>query len=106
MHSWEVVCVSCDEESDGPEDCRRISEIGYLVAENLRTKDAATAHVFIENDNSHWHVETENGDTPLEPVEDGDQRYVRVLDEDSEDDPLLSLPDCGQYERDSKMSDL
>jgi hypothetical protein len=97
MHSWEVVCIGVDEESEY-DDCRRIETLGYDL--NNRVKEAAVdkACLMMDSELSGYHVTVDDRRYDLEPVV-GDLKYVRSLEEDSPEDPLLSLPTLEEYRR-------
>lgn len=99
-HSWEVVCVTVDDDAEH-DDCRRITEIGYK-APTLRRKQVDQVASMIESELSAWHLETDAGRVPLQAVTD-DRLYVRTLDEDSPDDPLLSVIDCNTWEQEDRL---
>lgn len=100
-HSWEVVCV---EREDDPEfeDCRSVAELGYLVANRVRTAAVDVPYYQLRNDNAAYHVVVDGEERPLEPAMEGTRKYVRALPEDSADDPLLDLPTTDEYETEQR----
>lgn len=97
MHSWEVVCVELDPDREY-NDCRSIETIGFL-APSLKKSSTNTAGGQINQGHKQFHIKIDGERLPLQSAKDPDiHQYVRALDEDSADDPLLELPRCGKYE--------
>lgn len=102
MHSWEVVCIDVDEDSEY-DDCRAIREIGYL-GPTLKRKSANTAAAQIRQGHSRFHFEDDGERVTLQGATDPDVHfYVKSTDADSPDDPLLELVACKQYEMDERF---
>ena len=101
-HSWHVVCIKTTE----PEfdDCRQITEIGYL-APTLRLKPVDVASSMIRSGLSKFHMEHDGGKRPLLSAKH-DRMYVRTLEEDAPEDPLLALPDVEEYKTQSRFANL
>ena len=99
-HSWEVVCVETDPESPH-DDCRQITDIGFN-APTLTTKPVDQVSSMIESGLSAWHIQTDDGQLPLRPIHT-DQMYVRTMDEDSPQDPLLEFIECTKFEQDERL---
>lgn len=98
MASWEV--VAADRTTEEPvEDCREIDVLGYRVAGSVREKDVATAAIMIENGRTNMHILVNGEEVSLRPAGEGANRYVRTIDSDSPDDPLLSLPSIAEYKQ-------
>lgn len=95
-HSWEVVCITIDEDSPH-DDCRTIDEIGYK-APTLTIQGVDNTASKITSDLSGYHMMHDGSKLPLEAAKDDTLLYVRTRDEDSPDDPLLGLPRKSQYE--------
>lgn len=97
MHSWEIVCVELDDDSDF-DDCRAISALGYL-APTLRKKSADVVAARIHQDHSNFHIEVDGERVPLRADRHPDvDFYTRTLEEDRPDDPLLDVKQCQTYE--------
>lgn len=105
MYSWEVVCLDADEESDY-DDCRAVTIIGKEVANNLREKQVDMVASQIANDNSAYHIVVDGRKIPLQAAKADSRMYVRTLDEDSPDDPLLDLPAVEEWKYDDKYRGL
>ena len=102
MHSWEIVCIEVDEDSDY-DDCRAITTLGYR-APSLRKKDSDVVGARIHQGHSDFHVVVDGERVPLQADREEDVHfYARTLDEDSPDDPLLDLKSCTQYEMDEHL---
>lgn len=99
-HSWEVICVGYGDEPEY-EDCRAIEEIGYK-APTLRRKKVDAAGTMIESGLSNFHIDQDGRKIPLQRAKDK-YVYVRTLDEDSADDPLLDLPTIQQYKLEKNL---
>lgn len=104
-YSWEVVCITRDEESEY-NDCRSIDELGYVVAANRRFIDAETASLRIRSGNKRFHVEIDGETVPLEAAGEYPLHYVRARDADSPEDPLLSLPSREELEREDYLESI
>lgn len=105
MHSWEVACVEVDAERD-VEDCRAISEVGFY-APSLSRKSADVVGAQIHQGHAAFHVEIDGERVPLQAGTDPDVNfYVRTLDEDSAEDPLLELRTCTDLEREAQFEDV
>lgn len=104
MHSWIVRCVGVDEDS-AHDDCRAITRVGRVVAENLDEQSADVVSIQIDSDTTAYHIEVDGERVPLRSASDGPLQYVRTLAEDSPDDPLLDLPSIEQYERDERFAE-
>jgi hypothetical protein len=104
-YSWEVVCITRDEESEY-DDCRSIDELGYVVAANRRFIDAETACLRIQSGNKRFHVEVDGEELPLEAAGEYPQHYVRTRQEDSPEDPLLSLPSREELEHEDYLESI
>lgn len=101
MHSWEVVCV--DQESEGEVgSCRAITTIGYLVANSVRKLDPHTAALRIDSGNLAFHIYHNDDRLTLQKAGEGTSAYVRTMDTDSPNDPLLSLPSINEFEAEQK----
>lgn len=100
-HSWEVVCVSYQDETDY-DDCRALKEIGYL-APSLRTKKVDAVASMINSGLSNFHIMLDGRKIPLKSAE-GTRYYARVKDEDTPDDPLLDLPTVTEYKNEKKFN--
>ena len=96
-HGWEVVCLDIDETSDY-EDCRAIKRIGFHVANSVKKEPVDTTAGKIRSDLSGYYVTSGGEPVPLQPAKADGASYVRSLDSDSDNDPLLSLPSCTEYE--------
>lgn len=105
MYSWKVVCVGYEEES-AYDDCRAINIIGKEVAHNLREKRVDMVASQIASENAAYHLEVDGQEIPLKPAKHDSKMYVRTMDEDSVEDPLLDLPTITEYELDEKFSSL
>ena len=105
MHSWEVACIEVDDERD-VEDCRGIREVGYY-APSLSRKSADVVGAQIHQGHAAYHVVVEGERVPLQAGTDPDGTfYVRTLDEDSPEDPLLELRTCRDIEREERNPDV
>ncbi len=105
MHSWEVACIEVDEDRD-VEDCRAITEVGYY-APSLSRKSADVVGAQIRQGHAAFHVVLDGERVPLRAGTDPDVNfYVRTLDEDSPDDPLLDLRTCTDLEREEQYQDI
>jgi hypothetical protein len=103
MHSWEVVCVEIADDSEF-NDCRAIDEIGYL-APTLRRKPASVIGAQIKQGHKNLHITVDGREVQLQPAKDDDVHfYVRTLDEDSSDDPLLDQQSCDKYELEDRVN--
>jgi len=90
--------------ADSPyNDCRQIDEIGFVVANNLETKTADTAACMVIQGQSAYHVVVDGERFDLHPAGESPNRYLRTLDEDSPDDPLLRIPSIQEYEREQMV---
>lgn len=88
------------------DDCRAIEEVGFM-APTLRRASANVVAARIHQGQSDFHLERDGRRIPLQGVKDPDVHYyVRTLDEDGPDDPLLQLPACTTYEREQELSKL
>lgn len=105
MYSWPVRCIEVDEESEY-DDCRAIQTIGKEVAHNLREKRVDMVASMIANETAAYHIERDGRQIPLKSAKADGKMYVRTMDEDSPDDPLLELPSIQEYELDEKFSEL
>lgn len=94
---WEVVCVERNE-SESDADCRSLSAIGHVVANTLRTRGVDTIHAMIDSELSRFYVDVDGEPRYLQPAIDDGTLYVRTLDADEPTDPILSLPECSEYE--------
>lgn len=96
-HGWEVVCV---ERAADPAhaDCRSIERVGHLVANTLRTRGVDTVHAMIDSGLSRFYVAVEGERRYLQPATHEGGLYVRTLETDSADDPVLELPACEEYD--------
>ena len=105
MHSWKVACVEVDDERD-VEDCRAISEVGYY-APSLSRKSADVVGAQIHQGHAAFHVVLDGERVPLQAGTDPDVNfYVRTLEEDSPEDPLLELRTCRGLERAERNRDV
>ena len=105
MHSWEVACIEVEDERD-VEDCRAIREVGYY-APSLSRKSADVVGAQIHQGHAAYHVVVEGERVPLQAGTDPDGTfYVRTLDEDSPEDPLLELRTCRDLEREERNPDV
>jgi hypothetical protein len=105
MHSWEVVCIAVDGESDY-NDCRAITKIGHN-APTLKKQDTNHVAAKIHQGHSDYHIKPNGTHVPLQAVRDDELHlYVRTLDEDTADDPLLDLPTCNDYELSSQLESI
>lgn len=91
---WEVVCVEFDDESDR-EDCRAIEAVGHPVANTVRTRGVDTVHAMIDAGLSRFYVTVDGERRYLRPAARDGRLYVRTLEADAPDDPILDLPACG-----------
>lgn len=101
MHSWEVVCVDVDSDTDIT-DCQSITNIGYLVANSVKELDPNTAALMIEKNQKKLHISQEDREIPVKKAGEGMDAYVRTLDRDSSEDPLLKLPTIEEYHNKEK----
>lgn len=102
MHSWEIVCVDVDADSDHT-DCRAVTELGYL-APTLRTKRADVVGAQIQQGHRAFHVEVDGQRHSLVAERHPELHfYVRTLAENDESDPLLTLPSTSEYEMDDRL---
>lgn len=102
MHSWEVVCIEVDEDSEF-DDCRAISTIGYR-APSLKKKSADVVGARIHQGHSDFHVVVDGEQVQLQAASDPDVNfYARTLDEDSPSDPLLELENCTDHELNERL---
>lgn len=105
MHSWEIVCVETDDDSDF-EDCRAITQLGYL-APTLRKKSTDVVGAQIHQDHRAFHVVVDGERVPLEAARDEAVNfYVRTREEDDPEDPLLRVPQCSTYELEEHLEDV
>jgi hypothetical protein len=105
MHSWEIVCIEVDEDSDY-DDCRAITTLGYR-APSLRKKDSDVVGARIHQGHSRFHLEVDGERVQLQADRSDDVHfYARTLDEDSPEDPLLQLGSCTQYEREEHLEEV
>ncbi len=105
MHSWEIVCITVDTDSEFT-DCRAIEELGYL-APTLKRKSADVVGAQIHQGHREFHVDADGERLQLQADHDPAVNfYVRTRDEDSNDDPLLALRSCTEYELDDKLEDV
>lgn len=102
-HSWNVVCINTDEES-AFDDCRQITEIGFL-APTIRMKSVSEVASRIRSGLSNFHIPQGDDELPLQFAKD-QRMYVRTLDDDSSDDPLLSLPSEHVYKSSERFKNL
>lgn len=105
MYSWRVVCVGTDEESEY-DDCRGVHTIGKEVANNLREKQVDMVASQIANDNASYHIVVDGREIPLQAAKADSRMYVRTLDEDRSDDPLLDLPRVEDWKYEDKYREL
>jgi hypothetical protein len=105
MYSWKVRCVGIDEDSEY-DDCRAIHTIGKEVAHNLKEKQVDMVASQIANENAGYHIEIDGEKVPLKAAKGEMGMYVRTLDEDSPDDPLLELPTIQEFQLEAKFGDL
>lgn len=87
----EVVCAT--KNPDGPDDCRCITEIGYVILDKRRTKTPKQVHEDIK-DGKDYYVEYGGERTDLIAVEREGTKYVRTEPNDTDDDNLLKIGDC------------
>jgi hypothetical protein len=105
MHSWEVACIEVDGERD-VDDCRAISEVGYY-APSLSRKSADVVGAQIHQGHAAFHVVIDGECVPLQAGTDPDVNfYVRTLEGDSPEDPLLDLRTCRDVEREERTRDV
>lgn len=105
MHSWEVACIEVDEDRD-VEDCRAITEVGYY-APSLTMKSADVVGAQLHQGHAAYHVVIDGERVPLQAGKDPDAHfYVRTLEEDSPDDPLLELRTCTDLKLDMQYADI
>lgn len=88
----EVVCV--DEDSTGPNDCRRITRIGYEILNSRYSKTPEEVHDHIKYDGKQYVVEHEDTETELIAEEREGTKYVKTQQNDTLDDNLLQQDDC------------
>lgn len=105
MYSWKVLCVGVDEDS-AFDDCRAIHTIGKDVANNLREKKVDMVASQILSENAAYHIVVDGQEIPLKAGHSETGMYVRTLDEDSSDDPLLDLPTIQEFELNEKFENL
>lgn len=99
MTEWEgfeIVCVERDEDAEF-DDCRSIDTIGVL-APSLKRHDHDVAWASLQKRPYWYHVDVNGEAVHPEPDTDGDRKFIRITDGRTEDDPLLQLPDCDEYE--------
>lgn len=102
MHSWEIVCVDVDTDREYA-DCRAITRLGYL-APTLREKPSDVVGAQIHQGHREFHVEVDGERVPLQADRDPEVNfYVRTLDDDAPDDPLLELPSCQTYALEDRL---
>lgn len=99
-HSWEVICVGYREDTEH-NDCRAIKEIGYL-APTLRTRKVDAVASMLDSGLSNYHLTIDGRKIPLQAAKDK-YYYVRTEDEDTPDDPLLTLPTITKYKTEEKF---
>lgn len=89
----EVICVDTD--PDGPDDCRRITNIGYEydVINSEGSNPPKEVHLDIKQ-GTDYYVEHDGTETDLIPVEQNGTKYVRTESNDTEDDNLLKQSNC------------
>lgn len=110
-----VVCVTVENGSNY-DDCRQIGRVGYELRDGVYERDPEFIHrriedgeeFYIEVDGDQIYLEAasdaeEEEDEEGEEADDGDEdeeddedvrKYVRTADEDTPDDPLLSVDAC------------
>lgn len=105
MHSWEIVCIDVDSDSEY-DDCRAITELGYL-APTLNKKSSDEIGAQIHQGHRAFHITIDGTRHQLKSDRQQDVNfYVRTLDKNSVDDPLLSIEACSSYQLEDKMSEL
>jgi hypothetical protein len=105
MYSWEVVCVELGSNRDY-DDCRAIETIGFL-GPSLKKTSTNTAGAQIKQGHKQFHIEVDGEKIPLQNGKDPEiHQYVKTLDEDSSEDPLLDLQRCGKYELDNHIENV
>jgi hypothetical protein len=105
MYSWEAVCIELDSDR-GYDDCRAIETIGFL-APSLKKSSTNTAGAQIKQGHKQFHIKIDGQKVSLQNAKDPElHQYVRTLDEDSPDDPLLDLPRCQKYELDNHIENV
>lgn len=110
-----VVCITTENGSNY-DDCRQISKIGYELRDGVYERDPEYIHRRIE-DGEEFYIEIDGEQRYLEAASDADEddededntadeeddededeedvrKYVRAADEDTADDPLLTLGPC------------
>lgn len=114
-----VVCIQ-PENGSNYDDCRQIAKVGYELRDGVYERDSEYIHRRIE-DGEEFYIEDDSEKTYLQAVsEEGEEnegekedeeeegseqddedeeeedvrKYVRTADEDTADDPLLSLDSC------------
>lgn len=95
-YGWEVVCLEVDDDAEF-DDCRAIKKIGYDVANSVKKESVDMTASKIRAELSDYYVESSGRQIPLQTSSADGKHYVRVLDEDASDDPLLQLPSCTEY---------
>lgn len=79
-------------------DCRCIDRLHCIEAEGAEETVRASQAYFDLKNGDRYYVTIDGTEHDLEPATKFNSRYVRALDEDSADDPLLSLPSSAEGE--------
>jgi uncharacterized membrane protein len=90
----EVICATTD--PTGPNDCRCITEIGYVYKyiDSTGSKTPEEVHNDIKHNDKDYYVEYRGSETDLIAAEKNGTKYVRTERNDTENDNLLKLNDC------------
>ena len=105
MHSWEIVCIEIDEDSEF-NDCKAVSELGYH-APVFKTKSSDVVAAQIHQGHRSFHIELDGVRHPVTVGRHPDVNfYARTLDEDDPSDPLLTLDSIAKYRMDNKLGDI
>lgn len=105
MTSYRVECIVRDEDSEY-DDCRSIAELGFEgMSKDIVKKAPETVYNIIEKPRTDVYIVVDGSKVVLQQVEDGDRKYVRTEDEDTDDDPLLDLPPCEELIEDDDDED-
>lgn len=108
-----VVCIQTENGSNY-DDCRQIAKVGYELRDGVYERNSEFIHRRIE-DGEEFYIEDDSEKAYLQAVSEGEEeneeeessdqddedeneddvrKYVRTADEDTADDPLLSIDSC------------
>lgn len=106
-HGFELTCIKIDDESQY-DDPRSIEEYGF-EAPTLTFKSTDLVGSIQKNRHGHGpyvHVKVESEVVIPEAVSTDDGHYLRTMSKWDADDPLMSLPLCGDYQYEEKMASI